>query len=158
MYAITLHQPWATLITLGVKTVETRSWPAPERLPGQTFAIHAGRRVVRRPGGRIERELQARLGEDWLRIIPTGVVVATATLVGMARVERVDPMTGHAVHEAGVEMGCALGKGRTPVDPWGDFSAGRWLWFLTDVVALSEPIPAVGHQSFWRWIENSDVS
>ena len=158
MYAITLHQPWATLIALGIKTVETRSWPAPKWLLEQTIAIHAGRRVVRRPGDRIERELQARLGEDWLRTIPTGAVVATATLAGVSRVGYVDPMTGHAVHEAGVEMGCAAGRGRTTGDPWGDFSAGRWLWFLTDVVALPEPIPAVGHQSFWRWIENGDVS
>ena len=157
MYAITLHQPWATLITLGVKTVETRSWPAPERLLGQTFAIHAGKRLVRRPGGRIERELRDRVGRDWLRTIPAGAVVTTATMAGVARVECVDPMTGHAVHEAGTEMGCAVGRGRTPVDPWGDFSAGRWLWFLTDVVTLSVPIPAVGHQSFWHWIENGDV-
>ena len=25
VYAITLHQPWASLIALGIKTVETRS-------------------------------------------------------------------------------------------------------------------------------------
>ena len=28
MYVITLHQPWASLIARGFKTVETRSWPA----------------------------------------------------------------------------------------------------------------------------------
>ena len=41
-YAITLHQPWASLIALGLKTVETRSWPAPARLVAQRIAIHAG--------------------------------------------------------------------------------------------------------------------
>ena len=158
MYAITLHQPWATLIALGVKTVETRSWPTPERMFGQTIAVHAGKRVVRRPGDRIERELGGRLGEDWRRIIPTGAVVATATLAGMARVEHVDLTSSHAVHDGRTEIGCAAGRGRTHVDPWGDFSAGRWLWFLDDVEALPEPIPAVGHQSFWRWVENGDIS
>ena len=69
-----------------------------------------------------------------------------------------DPMTGHAVHEAGTEMGCAVGAARTGIDPWGDLSSGRWLWFLTDVETLSEPISAVGHQSFWRWVENGGVS
>ena len=92
MYAITLHQPWATLIVLGMKNVETRSWPAPERLLGQVIAIHAGKRVVRGSGDRIERELRTRLGADWSRAIPAGAVVATATLAGMARVEYVDPM------------------------------------------------------------------
>ncbi len=151
MYAITLHQPWATLIALGLKTVETRSWPAPERLLDQTIAVHAGRRLVRRPGHRIERELRDRVGRDWSRAIPAGAVVATATLAGMTRVKYVDPMTGHAVHDDSTEVGCAVGTGRTPVDPWGDFSAGRWLWFLYDVEALPEPAPAVGHQGFWHW-------
>ena len=158
MYAITLHQPWATLIALGLKNVETRSWPAPVRLLGQTFAIHAGKRLVRQPGDRIEQELRARLGEEWSRAIPTGVVLATATLAGMARVKYVDLTSGHAVHDDGTETGCAVGAGRTEIDPWGDFRTGRWLWLLTDVKALPEPIPAVGHQSFWHWIENRDVS
>ena len=158
MYAITLHQPWATLIALGIKTVETRSWPAPERLLGQVIAVHAGKRVVRRPGDRIERELRARLGDDWSRTIPARAVLATVTLAGMARVEYVDPMTGHAVHDGPTEVGCAAGSGRTPIDPWGDFSSGRWLWFLDGVEVLPEPVPAVGYQSFWRWVENSDVS
>ena len=150
MYAITLHQPWATLIALGIKTVETRSWPAPERLLGQTVAVHAGKRVVRRPGECIERELRARLGEDWIRTIPTGAVLATATLAGIAQVDYAGLIIGHAVHDVDTEMGCAVGAGRTPIDPWGDFSAGRWLWFLDDVEALPEQIPAVGRQGFWR--------
>ena len=151
MYAITLHQPWATLIALGVKNVETRSWPAPERLLGQVIAIHAGKRMVRRPGDCIERKLRDRLGEDWIRTMPTGAVVATAILAGMARVEYVDPMTGHAVHDGQTEVGCATERGRTPIDPWGDFRSGRWLWFLADVKALPKPIPAVGRQGFWLW-------
>ena len=63
VYAITLHQPWATLIALGIKSVETRSWPAPARLVGQRIAVHAGKRLVRRPGDAIERELRAQWGE-----------------------------------------------------------------------------------------------
>ena len=151
VYAITLHQPWATLIALGVKSVETRSWPAPERLLGQVIAIHAGKRVVREPGILVERELKARLGEDWRMIVPKGAVVATAVLAGMARVSHIDPWSGHATHGDSTEVGCAVGTGRTPNDPWGDFSAGRWLWFLDDVGALPEPVPAVGHQRFWHW-------
>ena len=121
MYAITLHQPWASLIALGIKTVETRSWAAPGRLLGQTIAIHAGRRVVRQPGECIERELRARLGEDWVRTgsglgpdIPTGAVLATATLAAMARVEDVDLTSGHAVHDVDTEMGCAVGRRTNP--------------------------------------------
>ena len=103
-YAIALRQFWASLIALGIKTVETRSWQAPERVVGQTIAIHAGKRVVKGPGD---------------------AMLATALLAGMARVAHVDPLTGHAVHDLSTEVGCAVGLGRIPIDPWGDFSAGR---------------------------------
>ena len=96
MYAITLHQPGVSLIALGIKTVETRSWPAP-----------------------------ARLGEDWSRHIPTGAVLATAVLAGMARVAHIDPLTDHAGHGpqhrdwlrrgAGTDSDCV----NVQIDPWG---------------------------------------
>ena len=158
LYAITLHQPWASLIVLGLKTVETRSWPAPTRLVGQRIAVHAGKRLVRQPGDAIEQELWARWEEDWRVIIPTGAVVATVVLAGMAQVEHINLLESRAVHDPGTEVGCAVGTGRTPIDPWGDFSSGRWLWFLDDVEALPEPVPAVGRQSFWRWVENGGVA
>lgn len=41
MKALTLHQPWASLIAAGVKTIETRSWSTRYRGP---LAVHAGKR------------------------------------------------------------------------------------------------------------------
>ncbi|MEY2355573.1 ASCH domain-containing protein [Lysinibacillus capsici] len=40
MKAITIKQPWATLIALGEKRFETRSWQTKYRIP---IAIHAGK-------------------------------------------------------------------------------------------------------------------
>ena len=151
MYAITLHQPWASLIALGIKAVETRSWPAPERLIGQTIAIHAGKKIVKQPGCLVEKEMLVRIGRDWRRAIPSGVVVATATLSGVARVTCINATGRCAVHDLSTEVGCAVGLGQTRIDTWGDFSPGRWLWFLAEVSALPAPVPAIGHQSFWRW-------
>lgn len=42
--AITLYQPWASLIALGVKNIETRSWPPPKTLIGERLLIHVGGR------------------------------------------------------------------------------------------------------------------
>ena len=39
MKALTIMQPWASLIACGAKTIETRSWPTKYRGP---IAIHAG--------------------------------------------------------------------------------------------------------------------
>lgn len=40
MKALTLHQPWASLIAVGAKTIETRSWSTSHR---GALAIHAGK-------------------------------------------------------------------------------------------------------------------
>ena len=44
-------------------------------------------------------------------------MLATATLAGMARVGRIDPLSGHAVHDGSTEVGCTVGLGQTWVDP-----------------------------------------
>ena len=47
MKAVTLHQPYASLVALEVKTIETRTWPTPKSLVGQRIAIHAAKKPVR---------------------------------------------------------------------------------------------------------------
>lgn len=42
MKALTIHEPWATLIARGIKRVENRNWTT--SLRGR-FAIHAGKKV-----------------------------------------------------------------------------------------------------------------
>lgn len=44
LVALTVWQPWATLLACGVKLVENRSWgPGRDLRPGETFLLHAGR-------------------------------------------------------------------------------------------------------------------
>ena len=81
--------------------METQSWPAPAKLVGQRIAVHAGKRLVCRPGDAIERKLRARLGENWQVLIPTGAVVATAVLAGMAQVECTDLLEGWSIVSIG---------------------------------------------------------
>jgi activating signal cointegrator 1 len=44
--ALSLHQPWASLIAIGAKRFETRSWPAPKAMIGRRIAIHAAKTVT----------------------------------------------------------------------------------------------------------------
>ena len=109
------HHPAPTLGVTdrpGYQDGRNRSWPAPERLVSQTIAVHAGKRVVRKPGVAVENEMWDHLGEDWHRTIPAGTVLATATLAGMAGVADVNLLTGHAVHDGSTEAGSAVGLGR----------------------------------------------
>lgn len=57
MKALTLHQPWSSLVAIGVKTVETRSWGTTYRGP---LAIHA---ALRRPD--VEMVEDGQCGEIW---------------------------------------------------------------------------------------------
>ena len=47
MKALTLHQPWASLIVEGFKPREFRVWAAPQALVGQRIVIHAAKRPMR---------------------------------------------------------------------------------------------------------------
>ncbi|HRE01606.1 MAG TPA: hypothetical protein PLV68_09920, partial [Ilumatobacteraceae bacterium] len=45
MKVLTLHQPFATLVGLGQKLIETRGQAAPRSVIGQRIAIHAAAKV-----------------------------------------------------------------------------------------------------------------
>ena len=143
MRAITLYQPWASLIAHGVKKVETRSWPPPRVALGRLLAIHAGKRIA--PPGALHPDTEAAIanlyGERWRRQVPTGAVLAVARLVSAGQVIGVDGEI--AVFGPG-------SVNRIAIDPYGDFGPGRWLWMLEEVEPI-EPQTATGAQRLWKW-------
>lgn len=79
LHALTLHQPWASLLVAGEKKYETRVDPPPAEAIGRPIAIYAnGREVLDTLGAFIEEALQrADLAPDEL---PLGAIIAIATL------------------------------------------------------------------------------
>lgn len=132
MRAITLWQPWASAIVLGLKRHETRTWPTSYR---GTLAIHSAKRdppgLCDDPAIRaLVRDVCDLLGlRHEARYLPRGCVVAVAELTGC--------------NEAG----------SIEVDPierrWGDYSAGRFVWSLTDIRPLRDPVRCDGRQRLW---------
>jgi hypothetical protein len=115
MKAITLWQPWASLVAEGVKTIETRGRRSPWHTAiGETIAIHAAQRPVKafdRVGNWIvePRWQKCAIGEpEWYALgelgmdhrlvrefpLPLGAVLATCTLTDVV------PMVTHAFVEA----------------------------------------------------------
>ena len=151
--AISLHEPWASLIASGHKTLETRSWRPPKRLVGCTIAIHAAKRRPTKEDLRVLQGIDP-VPEGYQRdpagvvsptqTTPFGKVLCTARLVAVWQVDS-EVMDGQ-VHgwNAAVER-------MLPVDRFGDFSRGRHLWELADVTQLPCPANAVGRQGFWEW-------
>lgn len=71
MRALTVRQPWASLIASGAKRIENRTWRPPAALMGQRIAIHAGAGWDKRGEG----FTPARKGE-----LPQSRVVCTAVI------------------------------------------------------------------------------
>jgi hypothetical protein len=133
--AITLWQPWATLIAIGAKPYETRSRRPPKRLVGQRIAIHAAQRMPVRSMLTDEEHLAIMIAlkfKDY-RYLPRGKVVCTAILA--------DVSPAHLV----------------PRDLFGKYGVGRFAWKLTDVRPLDPPIYARGTQQWgWPWTPPAD--
>jgi hypothetical protein len=134
--AITLTQPWATLMALGAKRVETRSWPTAYRGP---LAIHAGKNlkpVGGLPGLRwlcatpvFERTLAAhRLGVE---LLPLGAVIAVGELVDVKPVEEI--------------------RGGLDEDElaFGDYSNGRYGWIFERLRPTAAEIHVRGALGLW---------
>lgn len=119
---LSVWQPWASLLTLGIKSIETRCDPAPEALVGRRIALHASstpskdqvfRWVEWKYPEAVERLKAA--GLDWPEL-PRGVVLATATLAETRKTDWRD-----------------WPKTMSPVE---DF----WGWCFEDIRPLDAPI------------------
>ncbi|MOA01821.1 ASCH domain protein [compost metagenome] len=140
MRTITILQPWASLIALGEKQFETRSWPTKYRGP---VAIHAGKRLDRQAC--LERSINDALVRNGITEwgeIPLGAVVAIAELKNCLK--SIDTWTDGYILEN-------LTSVYAPEHEFGDFTPGRFAWEMTDVKRLAEPIPAKGQQGLWNW-------
>ena len=136
MKTISLWQPWASLIACGAKRIETRGWSTKYRGP---LAIHAAKRpftvgdawaIGPETLGEMEKALNLRLPTD----LPAGCIVATATLADCV------PVSSFAIT---TRLSCAEKL-------FGDYSAGRFGWILTDVTPLRTPLPWRGMQRLFE--------
>lgn len=132
MYAISLWQPWASFIAVGTKPFETRDWAPPKWLIGKRIAVHAAKKAVNAD----DREWARRHGCDDL---PLGAVVCTAILRGAYRMGIAQRVPGSAPLNI------------FKPDEFGDYSPGRWAWWLTDIEPVDPPAAARGMQGFWKW-------
>lgn len=127
MKAITLTQPYATLVAIGAKKIETRSWRTRYYGP---LLIHAAkgfpRRTRRLCGLSPYREALEAAGYQGDEQLPTGAIVGLVELVGCWRFISGDPDSAPGY----------------PERVFGDYTPGRFGWALRK----PHPLPALA----WR--------
>ena len=167
MRALTLHQPFANLIVIGVKRYETRSWAPPVALIGRRIAIHAGRSMAgfdvddlpiayqrRVQVRRIPRHLFAACAPlTRPDQFPLGAIVCTVRLVAAHLVWRLGPIHAEADLQRSLssELDPDCDQRLFPVDRYGDYTAGHWAWRFDQVISHDPPVPARGYQGLWEW-------
>lgn len=143
MKVISLLQPWASLVVMGHKKIETRSWTTKYR--GELL-IHAS--LPRKHA--IELAMQHPFNEciGGLRgayDLPVGAIIGkvnleytqTTELFKERLSERLNLLIEHIGHSGKQELA------------FGDYSPGRYGWLLNDAVQFKIPIPCKGSLSIW---------
>jgi hypothetical protein len=131
MKAISLWQPWASLVVHGVKKIETRDWQPPRSLIGKRIAIHAAK-LDRYDPLMLAPPFLGLLEEDEL---PHGAIVGTVKLSSCIR------MTPTNIADF---------QERRPLEvQLGDWQPGRYAWVLKQPRICREPIMWRGSQGFF---------
>lgn len=140
MKALSLTQPWATLVRLGQKRFETRSWWTSYQ--GE-LAIHATQKLDR--SFLTRRDVQDALGH--FTVQPLGAIVA------LVHLEMVFP-AGDVRREIEAAIEAAPSRAaRVALEyelAFGDYSDGRWAYKLVGLQPLAEPVRCKGALSLWE--------
>ncbi len=137
MKCISLWQPWATLMVIGAKRNETRSWPTSHR---GIVAIHAAKKWTR------ELAHMCRTDPFWEALadecnvpacyvsgsaLPFGAIVGTVEIIGCKQITEENRPSGNE-------------------RAFGDYTPGRFGWQTRNPVRFAEPIPFRGAQGFFE--------
>lgn len=150
MKVISLLQPWASLVVMGHKRIETRSWNTSYR--GEVL-IHAslGKRYSKAPFTISCRELCYKT--PFIKFIhpgsydelPFGAIIGSVNLDETVDTETINafPFTLGGYHDL-TEQERAFG----------DYSQRRYGWYLSNPVKFEVPTPAKGSLSIWNFDES----
>lgn len=129
MKAISLWEPWASAMALGLKHNETRSWPTSYL---GDLAICSAKRKMEFEEWRISEVISAHHPE-WQPVY--GCVLCVVELFQCVQSQ-------------------AFLSGMLPLSDLeqclGNYTYGRWIWRTKNIRRLKTPMPIIGHQGLWN--------
>jgi hypothetical protein len=131
MKVLSLIQPWATLIVLGEKKIETRSW-RPKNFSGELF-IHASKKIDKKA---CESEpFKSVLAKHGYTVdnLPLGAIIGKCDVLYYSSTE---------------ELRVRISEQE---EAFGDYSDNRYGWTVDNPMVLVSPIPARGSLIIWNY-------
>ena len=140
--ALSLHQPWASLVAIGAKKYETRSWPTGYR--GELLICSTKDFKAAMQGWHSSAIIQAALSlrgfRDW-RNLPFGEAVALVYLEDCQSTIQLGEL---------FEQGRLKHFSRTNELHYGNYDPGRFAWKLSNCRPIREPFPVRGRQGLFE--------
>lgn len=144
MKVLSLTQPFATLVIIGAKRFETRSWWCRHRGP---LLIHASKGFPNWSRAMdlcftepfhsvLERHFNCDI-ENAFRMLPLGCILGSVTLANVMPTPQVADQLNHEDDEQELAFG--------------DYSAGRYAWELLNPNPFPVTIPAKGMLGLWEF-------
>ncbi len=126
MKAISLWQPWASAMNLGLKKIETRSWSTNYRGP---LLIHASKKIISWPSADIQGLFEGIAFQP--SDLPLGQVLCQVNLIDCKCIYI------HNKPNSFLEL------------DFGDYTPGRYMW-ITDNLKQLNPFPFRGRQGLFN--------
>lgn len=149
MKALTIWQPWASLIMAGFKPYEFRGWEVPRYVRNERIVIHAGARQLKKD------EVAAIIDQ-----LANGEFAGGMKTDAIAFLEDVLMDRRRLPRAAGLGT-VRLGEAKQSHELWPDQFEGysdsdrarvsNWAWPVSDIRHFEPIVPLNGHQGFWNW-------
>lgn len=133
MKVISLLQPWASLVVMGLKKIETRSWSTPHR--GELL-IHAS---LGKSGALLANENPFKKYIPHFDTLPFGAIIGKVILEDVLPVERLF-LSDAIINQLTLEERA-----------FGDYSRGRYAWMMSEPEEFHHTIPIKGSLRLWEF-------
>jgi hypothetical protein len=133
MKVLSLLQPWATLLIMGVKKIETRSWCS--RYRGELL-IHAS---SGKKGSVLVTEPPFKKYINHFNALPFSAIIGKVILEDIVPVDELQFSDGH-INSLTLEE-----------KAFGDYTKGRYAWILSEPIAFDAPIFIKGSLGLWEY-------